>query len=220
MRSGIPFGISLIDNSIENGLVEGKLCMIYGGPGVGKTTFAYITSINVINNFNLPIVFIDNDHSFSPQRIFQLTNGNEKILEKFIVLKPNSVSEFEEILDSINSFETKLIVIDSIASLYRLEMYDKPLKEVIGKILGNLKKIRDFLEKKSGFGIIINQIYGEHKDESYGYEQLQYFCHILIEIKKEDIIRKLILHKHPFSKEFEKEFVITTEGFVEKVNEE
>lgn len=209
----INFGINWLDETI-GGLKSKHINMIYGPAGVGKSTLCYILATNYIKNENKEILYVDNDHNFSPERVLQICE-NEKYLEKFIVIKPHNILEFQEFLDNLEKFQgVDLIIIDSIASLYRIELYEKQLKEILGKMITDIKKLREYIEKNNKFLILINQIYGENEKDIFGYENVQYISHVVVELTKlKNNIRSLKLIKHPYVAEFERNFIITKNTF-------
>ncbi|MEM4396073.1 MAG: AAA family ATPase [Candidatus Woesearchaeota archaeon] len=209
----ISFGISWLDELVD-GIKPKQINMIYGPAGIGKSTFCYIIATNYLKYENKSVLYIDNDHNFSAERILQI-NPNPEILKKFIVVKPSNILEFQSLIDNLNKFEdVDLIFIDSIASLYRIELYEKQLKEISGKMLSDIKKLRDFVEKNNKFLILVNQIYGENEKDIFGYENVQYIANVIFEISRNNKeIRSLKLIKHPYIKEFEKNFRITNNSF-------
>ncbi|MEM1988705.1 MAG: AAA family ATPase [Candidatus Woesearchaeota archaeon] len=209
----ITFGISWLDELVD-GIKPKQINMIYGPAGVGKSTLCYIIANNYLKYENKNILYIDNDHNFSAERILQI-NQNPEILKRFIVVKPSNVLEFQSLIDNLNKFEdVDLIFIDSIASIYRIELYDKQLKEILGKMLSDIKKLRDFVEKNNKFLILVNQIYGENEKDIFGYENVQYIANVIFEISRNNKeIRSIKLIKHPYIKEFEKNFRITNNSF-------
>lgn len=209
----ISYGIPWLDEIVD-GIKPKQINMIYGAAGVGKSTFCYILATNYLKAQGKNILFIDNDHNFSAERIVQISQ-NQDILKNFIVVKPSSILEFQNFIDNLNKFEdVDLIIIDSIASIYRIELYEKQLKEILGKMLSDIKKLRDFIQKNNKFLILVNQIYGENEKDIFGYENVQYIANIIFEIsRKNKEIRTLKLIKHPYVKEFEKNFRITNDCF-------
>ena len=126
---------------------------VWGDFGVGKTTFALQTAINAIKN-KKKVIYIYTKPNLPSDKIVNLSKGSEEILNRIIVLKPIDFEDLNNIVfnleflilkDSDNKGDQlKLIIIDSITELYRLELNkDKKEKNYnlnyqLNQILANL----------------------------------------------------------------------------------
>jgi len=126
---------------------------VWGDFGVGKTTFALQTAINAIKN-KKKVIYIYTKPNLPSDKIVNLSKGSEEILNRIIVLKPMDFEDLNNIVfnleflilkDSDNKGDQlKLIIIDSITELYRLELNkDKKEKNYnlnyqLNQILANL----------------------------------------------------------------------------------
>ncbi len=118
-------GCEPLDKILRGGIGRGEVTLIYGEPGTGKTSFAMQCAFLCAKK-GFKTIFIDSDHLFSLDRLMQIA-GNEldDVSSKILVFKPRSFQEqslLVEDLDSYNLRNITLIVIDTVTSLYRLEL--------------------------------------------------------------------------------------------------
>ncbi|MDQ1278962.1 MAG: repair protein RadB [Thermoproteota archaeon] len=125
MAKGISTGCTLIDKTLGKGLPLGQLTLAYGESNTGKTTLAIQSAVNSAKN-GLKTIFIDSDNSFSANRLSQIAYPNVSTISQFIfVLKPHSFYEQSILIENLNNYLTRdvvLIVVDTITSLYRVEL--------------------------------------------------------------------------------------------------
>ena len=204
----ITTGSKILDIMLDDGYEKDTITTIYGPSGSGKTVLAILCAINVARS-DKKILYIDTEGGFSVERVKQICShihlNYEKILEKFVLMKPTNFEEqkksFEKLKDNIND-KIGLIVIDSIAMLYRLEMgKTEDVYEVnreLGKQIGDLTEIA----RKNSIPILItNQVYADfdNKDNVHivGGDILKYGSKCLIELQiTPNGNRRLILRKH------------------------
>ncbi|MEM2739701.1 MAG: ATPase domain-containing protein [Candidatus Bathyarchaeia archaeon] len=121
MRS-IPTGCSKLDELLGGGIPLGKLTLLYGEAGSGKTTLALQASASAAR-MGFKVLYLDCDRRIPIERLKTLVqNDFEEISEHIIVSRPESFLEQSLILESLSrmvSRDVGLIVVDSITSLYR-----------------------------------------------------------------------------------------------------
>jgi DNA repair protein RadB len=210
----ISAGSSLIDEFLEGGYEKEVISTIFGPAGAGKTLFTLLTAIDVIESTGKKVIFVDTEGGFSVERLKQLTDNYEKILEKMIFFKPTNFQEqrdvFEKLKDAMND-KFGLIIIDTLSMLYRLEMGKGEDGYEVNKILGQqLSFLTEIARKKEIPVIITNQVYAdfENKDQVkiVGGDLLRYGSKCMIELQSGHTgVRKAILRKHRSIAE-EKEF--------------
>ncbi|OYT43291.1 MAG: DNA repair protein RadB, partial [Candidatus Aenigmarchaeota archaeon ex4484_56] len=111
---------NILDELLRGGIEFGVISNFYGPPGSGKTNLCLLYTLSCLNNNSL-VAYIDTENGFSIERFFQL-GGTRDLLKKVYYEKPKN---FKEQLKSIRKFEkvdVQLIVVDSLVSLYRLEI--------------------------------------------------------------------------------------------------
>jgi DNA repair protein RadB len=77
-------------------------------------------------------LFVDCDDTFSVRRLSQIASGDFKnIAELIILVKPKDFNEQASVIDQLTNYITKsfsLVVIDTLTSLYRAEIAERPEK--------------------------------------------------------------------------------------------
>ena len=214
----IPTGSKVLDAMLDGGYEKDIVTTIYGPAGSGKTVLCLLCAINIAR-IGKKVVYVDSEGGFSLERLKQITShisqDYKKILDDIIFLKPTSFAEqkksFEKLKDIVND-KIGLIVVDTIAMLYRLELgKNEDIHEVnieLGKQISYLTEIA----RKKGIPVLItNQVYSdfENKDKVniVGGDILKYGSKCLIELQiTPNGNRRAILRKHR-SMEAEREII-------------
>lgn len=193
---------------------------IYGPGGSGKSNLCMMVCVSQARKGN-KVIFVDTEGGFSVDRFKQLHGGeNEKIemsLQNVFLLKPTSFEEqeksFEQMLKYVKKGDISLIIIDSIAMLYRLELGGaitenevEKISEVNRKLAGQLRILNEISRKENIPVIVTNQVYSsfvtdnnsgiERKVSMVGGDLLKYWSKCIIELQGSFGRRKLILRKH------------------------
>lgn len=202
---------------------------LYGPGGSGKSNLAIVCAVSQAKKQN-KVIFIDTEGGFSTERFKQIHQGDkveiEKDLQNILLLKPTSFTEqqaaFNQMLKHVKNQTISLIIIDSIAMLYRLELggaIESEDKEEISKVnrqLANqLRTLNEIARKQNIPVIITNQVYSKFEPifqptnqpnanqptpakqvSMVGGDLLKYWSKCLIELKSYSGKRQLILKKH------------------------
>jgi DNA repair protein RadB len=200
----IPSGSKILDYMLDGGYEKDIITTIYGPAGSGKTNLMILATINMARQ-KKKIIYIDTDASFSVERLKQIAKDYKKILENITFFKPVSFEEqkkvFEKLRDLIND-RIGLIIIDTIAMLYRLEIGKSDDVYEINKELGlQLSYLSEITRKKNIPVLITNQVYANFGDKSriniVGGDLLKYTSKCLIELQiTPSGNRRAILKKH------------------------
>jgi DNA repair protein RadB len=221
MQQKISAGSYILNQFLRGGYETDIITTIYGPGGSGKSNLAIILATSQAKKQNKTI-FIDTEGGFSSERFKQIHRGGkdqvEKDLQNIFLLKPTSFKEqeqaFNQMLKHLKNNEVNLIIIDSIAMLYRLELgaaIETKNQEEISKInrkLANQLRILNEIARKQNIPVIItNQVYAsftrnqedkraEHQVSMVGGDLLKYWSKCLIELKNCGGKRTLVLKKH------------------------
>ena len=227
----ISSGSDAIDELLNGGFENDCLSTIYGPAGSGKSNIGLSTIAECLKN-GKKAIYIDTEGSFSVERMLQIFPEFPEKSNNLLFLKPTN---FEEQKDAfltlhktinINKELFHLIVIDSIAMLYRLEIGKTNDVVSVNKELGRqLGQLTELARKKHIPVIITNQVYSDFESNNQvkmvGGDLLKYSSKCLMELKSgKNGIREAILKKHrsiPESKNIF--FKIVDEGLI-KINEE
>jgi DNA repair protein RadB len=238
MTKKISAGSYLLNTFLHGGYETDIITTIYGPGGSGKSNLAIIAATSQAKKGN-KIIFIDTEGGFSTDRFRQIHAGEpdeiKQDLQNILLLKPTSFSEqqkaFEQMLKHIKENTINLIIIDSIAMLYRLELgsaIETESQEQIQKINRNLanqlRTLNEIARKQNIPVIITNQVYSsfqkeketERKVSMVGGDLLKYWSKCLIQLKNIQGRRTLKLVKHRSLPEKEIQFEIINRGIKKK----
>ncbi len=214
---------------------------LYGPGGSGKTNFCILVAVSQAKKSN-KLIYIDTEGGFSPERVKQILGDNEKVdevLENIILLKPTTFEEqelaFGELLKHVKKGYVSLIIVDSIAMLYRLELgdaiktkEDEKIREVNRKLARQLRTLNEIARKQNIPIIVTNQVYSQfttNEDNELekqktismvGGDLLKYWSKCLIELQYNRGKRKIVLRKHRSLPEKSLDFEIIQTGIRKK----
>jgi DNA repair protein RadB len=127
----IPTDCEAIDKTLEGGIPLQSVSVVYGEAETGKTTLAIQCAVNCARQ-GYKTLFVDCDRAFSARRLSQIAIGGFKdIAERIILMKPDNFVEQARVIDQLTDYITKsfaLVVVDTITSLYRAEIAERPEK--------------------------------------------------------------------------------------------
>lgn len=205
----IPSGSEVLD-SLCKGIERDVVTTIYGPAGSGKTNFAILASVSVVDS-GKKVIYIDTDGSFSVERLKQIATAAGKdpkdILEQMVFYKPVNFKEQKVVFDKLRTGVNDsigLIVVDSIAMLYRLEL-GKNADEVydINRELGRqISYLSEIARKKNIPIFLTNQVYSAFDDRNrdkvqmVGGDILRYSSKCLIELQNYKTSKKALLKRH------------------------
>jgi DNA repair protein RadB len=201
----IATGSKILDKMLGGGYETDVINTIYGPAGSGKTVLAMLCCLGVARS-GKKVIYIDTENSFSVERLKQIAPDYEKILSNMVFLKPINFSEqkkaFEKLKNLVND-KIGLIVVDTIAMLYRIELGQKAaefydINSSLGKQISHLSGIA---RKKSIPILITNQVYADFEKKGQvklvGGDILKYGSKCLIELQiTPQNNRRAILKKH------------------------
>ena len=207
-NSKIPTGSKVLDIMLDGGYENDVITTIYGPAGSGKTILCLLCAVNVAKN-GKKVVYVDCEGGFSLERLRQVSShiyqDYKKLLDNMIFLKPTSFAEqkkaFEKLKDIVND-KIGLIVVDTIAMLYRLELgKSEDVREVNRELGKQISYLTEIARKKSTPVLITNQVYADFDDKDkvniVGGDILKYGSKCLIELQiTPNGNRRCILRKH------------------------
>lgn len=213
-----------LDKLLGGGLEHSSITNVYGPPGSGKSNIAIQACVQCIKS-GKKAIFIDTEGGFSIERFSQISKNPEKFSKKILLLEPKDFQDQHRIvleeLDGIFSNQNiGLVTIDSLVSLYRLELQEEKVQEVNRNLAKQLSKLSNLARKENIPILVTNQIYSDFQSggiELSGKDIPKYSSKTLVELRKFEKGKRLaILRKHRSMPEGkETEFVITESG-VEK----
>ncbi|XP_070509295.1 DNA repair protein RAD51 homolog 1-like [Chironomus tepperi] len=156
----IKFNAESLDELLQGGIDLGCITEFYGQSGSGKTQLCLQLALNCqlprqLGGLEGKAIYISTDKAFPIKRLAQMekamkTEPKINFLDNIFIFEFNTGKNFEHFVEndlkmilSVNQGCIKLIVIDSIAGIYRTETnYIERAKEM-GKIFRELQKAAD-----------------------------------------------------------------------------
>ena len=228
LNERLPTGSKVLDILLNGGYEKDIITTIYGPAGSGKTVLCLLCSI-VIARAGKKVVYVDSEGGFSIERLKQVYSYTSKdykdILNNIIFLKPTSFQEqkksFEKLKELVND-KIGLIVVDSIAMLYRLELGKSDEVQEVNRELGRQIAYLTEIARKNTIPVLItNQVYTDFDEKDkvniVGGDILKYGSKCLIELQiTHNGNRRCILRKHrSIQPEKEMIFKIVEGGIIE-----
>ncbi len=199
----ISSGADFLDKFLDGGYDSDIITTIYGPSGAGKTNLCLLAAVKIANG-GKKVVFIDTEGGIAVERIKQIAPDYEKTLGKVVFLNPVTFEEqkeaFEKLKEMVNE-HIGLIIVDSIAMLYRLELGKSEEVYNVNSSLGRqIAYLVEIARKKRIPVLLTNQVYTDfdHRDEvkMVGGDLMKYGSKCLIELKKLNNCWGLVLRKH------------------------
>lgn len=220
--STITTGSSVLDDLLDGGYETDIVTTVYGPSASGKSNVAMLAAVA---NADGQVVYVDTESGLSVKRLKQLRDDAEDVLDNIMVIQPATLDDqgaaFERLKDSLES-STNLVVVDSVAMLYRLEVARsddvQSINQRLAEQIANLIRIaRD----KEIPVLVTNQVYESFEDGDdvniVGGDILQYGSKCLVELRRDgrdDSLRHAIIRKHrSMAAGKQASFTIVDEGF-------
>lgn len=151
-------GAESFDNLLSGGFETQAITELVGEFAAGKSQICHtlcVEASKLIKNNSGNIIFIDSENTFRADRVHQIAEQRGlnplPILEKIFHCKVYSSEHLESVIDnldkSIEQYNAKLVIIDSIISLHRAEFSGRGTlaerQQRLGKMLNKLRKYAD-----------------------------------------------------------------------------
>jgi DNA repair protein RadA len=159
----ISTGSKNFDNLLGGGIETKSITEICGEYGTGKTQLCHTSCVMVQQDYSNGglkgnALYIDTENTFRPERIETISKSKRldpfKTLDNIIIAKAYNSSHHELILSEsskvIDSYNIKLMVIDSVISLYRSEFIGlsalSERQQRLNKLVHNIMRIAETFE--------------------------------------------------------------------------
>ncbi|MBS3103196.1 DNA repair and recombination protein RadB [Candidatus Woesearchaeota archaeon] len=204
----IPTGSRILDNMLDGGYDPDIITTVYGPGGSGKTVLCLLCAINIAKD-GKKVIYVDTEGSFSVERLKQITSSinidYKKILNNIVFLRPTRFEEQKKSFEKLKDIVTDrigLIIVDTIAMLYRLELgKNEDVYEVNRELGKQIAFLSEITRKKHIPVLVTNQVYADFEDKEkvniVGGDLLKYGSKCLIELQITPAgNRRAILRKH------------------------
>ena len=205
MIDKIPSGAIAIDKLLAGGFEKGIITTVYGPAGSGKSNISMLATMKVAS-MGKKVVFVDTEGSFSTERFAQLDEKNvEQLLKNILILNPSTFEEqkkvFAKLRDTINAEKVGLVVVDSIAMLYRLQKGSEEIQLTNKEMANQLSLLSEIARKKNIPVLVTNQVYADFEKPNdfrmVGGDLLKYWSKCIIKLEITDAgQRKASIFKH------------------------
>lgn len=211
-------GSKPIDSLLGGGIERGIITNIFGESGSGKTNVCIQVAAEVAENEG-KVAYIDTEKGFSAERFVQV--ADEDALDRIKVMEPTTFEEQERDIKSLSTMvgneEVRLIVVDSLVSLYRLDANGNNISEVNQRLSQQLSTLSKIAREENIPVLVTNQVYtnfDEDELELVGRDVPRYWSKCLLKLSYQDkSLRKIEVEKHRSLPEGKaKQFKIVDEG--------
>jgi DNA repair protein RadB len=193
---------------LGGGFPAGAVSLVYGEAETGKTSLAVQCAVNCTRR-GIKSLFIDTDGTFSYERLSQIAEYDyEKISPLLIIMRPTTFQEQSKAIDQLEKVVTSkfgLIIVDTVTSLYRVELDDQKETYAANRELNRQLAILTQIAKTCGVAaLIISQVrsvpFGETVEmKPVATRVLNYWSEVVLDMKQTGQTRviKVLREKHP-----------------------
>jgi DNA repair protein RadB len=208
LQSLIPTGCISLDKLLGGGFPAEAVSLVYGEAETGKTSLAVQCAVNCARR-GIKSLFIDTDGTFSYERLSQIAEYDyEKISPLMIIMRPTTFQEQSRAIDHLEKVITKkfgLIVVDTVTSLYRVELNDTEETYAANRELNRQLAVLTQIAKTLGVAVlVISQVrsvpFGDDVEiKPVATRVLNYWSEIILDMKQTSQTRviKVLREKHP-----------------------
>jgi len=163
----VKTSIQAINNLLNGGFKIGSLNLVYGKPGVGKTTLLMTIASDFVSKEGEAIV-VDTEQGWSEERLKQIfeKRKNMKSLESVKVYKVSSMAEQHKVITKImeedierNNWDPRVIIVDSMVAFYHSQLLEVATQYLAAKareLQGKLSvEINSLLRMASSYNSVV-----------------------------------------------------------------
>jgi DNA repair protein RadB len=208
LQNFVHTGCISLDKLLGGGFPTEAVSLVYGEAETGKTSLAVQCAVNCARR-GIKSLFIDTDGTFSYERLSQIAEYDyEKISPLMIIMRPTTFQEQSRAIDHLEKVITNkfgLIVVDTVTSLYRVELDDTEETYAANRELNRQLAVLTQIAKTCGVAVlVISQVRSVPLGETVEMKPvatrvLNYWSDIILDMKQTGQTRviKVLREKHP-----------------------
>jgi DNA repair protein RadB len=208
LQGYIPTGCVSLDKLLGGGFPTETVSLIYGEAETGKTSLAVQCAVNCARRGSKSL-FIDTDGTFSYERLSQIAEYDyTKISPLMIIMRPTTFKEQSNAIDQLEKVINNkfgLIVVDTVTSLYRVELDDTKKMYAANRELNRQLAVLTQIAKTCGLAVlVISQVRSVPMGETVTMKPvatrvLNYWSEVVLDMKQTGQTRviKVLREKHP-----------------------
>lgn len=201
-------GCSSLDKLLVGGLPANGVTLFYGEAETGKTSLAVQCAVYCART-GYKTLFMDSDGTFSTQRLTQIAYRDfEKISPMIILMSPTTFEEQIRAIDHLDDYISRkfgLVVVDTITSLYRVELGSPKESFMLNRQLNRQVAFLAQIAKTQKVAVLITSqvrstFFGGHVSiEPVATRVLKFWSDVVLNLKSTGQTRvlKAVLEKHP-----------------------
>ena len=198
---------SSLDRIMGGGIPRGHVTLVYGEANTGKSSLALQCAV-VCARKNLKTIFIDSDNTFSTTRLSQIANRDlDNVSPLIFISKPRSFHEQSLLIENLDEYISKdiaLIVVDTITSLYRLELGTIEKTFILNRELNRQVAYLAQMAKTHNIAVLLaSQVRGvvqgdEKQIEPVAKRVLKFWAKSILNLKVtgKPVLREALVEKH------------------------
>lgn len=121
----VSTGCSALDKLLGGGFPASCVSLVYGEAETGKSSLAVQCAVSLART-GYNTIFVDSDGMFSTRRLSQIAYHDvEKVAPMILLVRPTTFKEQTLVMDHLEEYvtdEVGLVVVDTVTSLYRVEV--------------------------------------------------------------------------------------------------
>ena len=208
MQNFVQTGCISLDKLLGGGFPTKTVSLVYGEAETGKTSLAVQCAVNCARR-GIKSLFIDTDGTFSYERLSQIAEYDyDRISPLMIIMRPTTFEDQSKAMDHLEKVITNkfgLIVVDTVTSLYRVELTDTKETYAANRELNRQLAVLTQIAKTCGVAVlVISQVrsvpFGETvKTKPVATRVLNYWSDVVLDMRQSGQTRviKVLREKHP-----------------------
>jgi DNA repair protein RadB len=208
LQTHVKTGCISLDKLLGGGFPAEAVSLVYGEAETGKTSLAIQCAVDCARR-GLKSLFIDTDGTFSYERLSQIAEYDyAEISPLMIIIRPTRFQEQSKAVDQLEKIITKqfgLIVVDTLTSLYRVEVDEPKETYAANRELNRQLAVLTQTAKTCGTAVlVISQVrsvpFGEGVElRPVATRVLNYWSDVVLDMKQTGQTRviKVLREKHP-----------------------